>query len=586
MIDLRRFASTASSTMRTPLTARDSLASREFITLVMNKQWDTIVALLNDPAIPSQQKKNVICFHNDRNENNTIMEALESGASFEVIKLMIEIAPYIINSKDSNGWNLLHCACYYNASPEIVRFIIRKALPKIWLPSESGMNALHLACRHNTHVEVAKIIICEAPVDVCASRDAEGWSPLHLALHFDLAVELIQLIIEKIPREIFFSKNNEEYDSFHYLCEHTESEKIVHLIMKKSTSIILEAIKNNSNLLQLVSKDLRADENLAKAVIESHPLALEFASKIVKTDRHTVLMAVKKNGLVLQFASEQLRNDRVCELAAVQCNPLALEFSSGKTQEDRSVVREAVMKDGNALQFAGDDLRMDKEIILAAVRTTPSSLRFALGGMNQERDLILATGLYDTERARKFLLPTIVMSCRLSLDERRCSHHSTLFGIFMKENNFFKNFGIYRQHPWSISSCDSKLKSSAFPCIGTSNKCRMIHECNGKPQENKCCWKYNTRCRLEKAKLNGGIVIQISEWFASTGNHFLGPGQHIETEMAAQVDVKIFRVMQNQYADRNPVPFKQQHVSQVERSILKWHRSGRRDMTVTKLHVV
>jgi len=577
------FSTTASSMMSHSLTVRDRLegSRQSIISLIANKQWDTIVAMLNDQSIPLQQKENAMYLRNDQTENDTIMEALESGAPFEVIRLMIEIVPNIITSEDSNGWNLLHCACYHNASPEIVQFIIRTALPKIWSPNESGMNALHLACRHNTHVEVAEIIIREAPIDICASIDGEGWNPLHLALYLNAAFELIQLIIENIPQEAFFSKNNNGHDPFHYLCEHTESEKVVRLIMKQSPCIILEAVKNKSNLLQLVSKEIRADDIFAKAMIKSNPLALEFASKNVKADWCTVLMAVKKNGCVLQFASEQLHNAVECELAAVQCAPLALAFTSGKTQGKRSVVLEAVTKDGNTLQFAADDLRMDKKIVLAAVRTTPSSLRFAMDDMSQDRDCLYATGLYDTNQVRTLSLPTIVMSCKLN-----SNNHSTLFGIFMKENDFFKKFEIYQTNPWSVSSCDPKLTSYTWPCRGTSDTCGTIHKRNGNLQEDECCWRYTTRCRLEKAKVNGGIVIQVSEWIPLATRHILGPEQEIETEMAAQVGVKIFRVMQNQYADRNPVPFNQQHVSQVERTILKWHRSGRRDMTVATVYVV
>jgi len=498
---------------------------------------------------------------------------------------MLEIAPHIITAVDSNGWNLLHSACYYNASPEIVTLLISKASPEIWYPNDSGMNPLHLACRHNTHIDVAEILIHEAPVDICASRDADGWSPLHLVLHLNAAIELIQLIVEHIPHDAFFSKNNEGYDPLHYLCEHTEPEKVIQLIRRKSTAVVLEALRKDSNLLTFAAHELRGDDSIAEAAVGSNPLALEFASETVKANRDIVLAAVTKNGAVLQFASEQLREDENCELAAVRCSPLALEFTSGKIRGDRSIVLDAVTKDGNVLQFAADNLRMEKDIIVAAVRTTPSSLRFALGGMNQDKECLLATGLWNTSRVGISLLPTIVMSCRLSLDEH-CNYHSTLFCIFMKENEFFKRFGIYHQNPWSISSCSPNLMCSDWPCRGTSTTCGMIQEHNGKHQEDQCCWRYNIRCRLEKAKLNGGIVIQVSEWVASARNHLLGPGQQIETDMAIQVGVKIFRVMQNQYADRSPVSFNQQHVSQVEENIDKWHQSGRRDMTLAKIHVV
>lgn len=564
----------------------DGLLSEESIkSLIQNKAWPTIEALLNDSSIPSWKKETAICLQNDAG-SNTVMRALEFEATFEVIKLMIEYAPYIVASKESNGWNLLHCACYHNSPPEIVQFIIDKAPPEIWSKNESGMNPLHLACRHNISVEVAKIIIGEAPQGCCASGDAEGCNPLHLALRLNASIHLIELIIINISRKTFFARNNDGYSPLHYLCEHTEPEKVVQLIIKRETpSVILEAFEYDSNLLQFASKHLLGNDSFAMSAIQRNPIALEFASENVKADRFTVLEAVKKDGSLLQFASEHLRKDRECELAAVQCTPLALAFTSDVTRATESVVLKTLKRDGNALQFASNELRENKDIILAAVRTTPSSLRFAMGGMNRDRECLLATGLWNSTPAASLTLPTIVMSCRFNLD-KHCNYHSTLFGIFMKENVFFQHFGIYHQNPWSISSCDPQVTNSAWPCRGTCVTCKMMHDTNEKRHETECCWRYNIRCRLEKAKANGGMVIQVSEWNSSARNHLLGPGQEIETEMATDVGVKIFRVMQNQQADRNPVPFDQQHVSQVERKILAWHRSGRSDMTISKIYVV
>jgi len=573
-------------TMSASHSTKDDLLSKESIKgMIQNKEWDTIEALLKDQSIPSRQKENAICLQNDAG-SNSVMGALELEATFEVIKLMVDYSPYIVASKESNGWNLLHCACYYNSSPEIVQFIIDKAPPEIWSKNESGMNPLHLACRHNISVEVAKIIIHEAPRYFCASRDAEGCNALHLALRMNAAVDLIELLIVKSSRETFFARNNDGYGPLHYLCEYSEPEKVVQLIIRRETpSVILQAFENDSNLLQFASRDLLADDLFAKFAVERNPSALEFASENVKGDLPTVLKAVKKDGNMLQFATEQLRKNKDCELAAVQCTPLALAFTSVVTQETKSVVLEALERDGNALQFASNGLRKNKDIILAAVRTTPSSLRFALGGMNRDRKCLLATGLWNAMPAASLTLPTIVMSCRFSLN-KHCNYHSTLFGIFMKENAFFNQFGIYHQNPWSISSCGPELANSTWPCRGTRDTCKMMHDINEKPQENECCWRHNIRCRLEKAKADGGMVIQVSEWVSSARNHLLGPGQDIETEMAAEIGVKIFRVMQNQHADRNPVQFDQQHVTQVERKILIWHRSGRRDMTISKIYVV
>lgn len=151
--------------------------------------------------------------------------------------------------------------------------LVGKERRQIWLANDIGMNPLHLACRHNTYIEVADIIIHEAPVDICASRGADGWSPLHVVLHLNAAVELIQLIVEHIPHDALFSKKNDGNDPLHYLCEH---------IRTKSTSVILEALQKDSNLLTFTSNELRVDDSFVMAAVRSSLLALEFASETIK----------------------------------------------------------------------------------------------------------------------------------------------------------------------------------------------------------------------------------------------------------------------------------------------------------------
>ena len=62
------------------------------------------------------------------------------------------------------------------------------------------------------------------------------------------------------------------------------------------------------------------------------------------------------------------------------------------------------------------------------------------------------------------------------------------------------------------------------------------------------------------SNINGGVVIQVSDWVPSGTDHMLVPKQPVDTKIAAQVGAKILCIIQNQYVDRNHVPFEEQHV--------------------------
>jgi len=53
------------------------------------------------------------------------------------------------------------------------------------------------------------------------------------------------------------------------------------------------------------------------------------------------------------------------------------------------------------------------------------------------------------------------------------------------------------------------------------------------------CWRYAFRFHQEESKATNGFMIQVEE------KKGLGDGQKIETEMAKQVDLKVFRTYTN-----------------------------------------
>ena len=71
---------------------------------------------------------------------------------------------------------------------------------------------------------------------------------------------------------------------------------------------ILEAVKNNINVLLNISDDLKNDKEFILTCIKKNGLALEFASNNLKNDIEIVLYAVLQDELALEFASDELKN--------------------------------------------------------------------------------------------------------------------------------------------------------------------------------------------------------------------------------------------------------------------------------------
>lgn len=138
------------------------------------------------------------------------------------------------------------------------------------------------------------------------------------------------------------------------------------------------------------------------------------------------------------------------------------------------------------------------------------------------------------------------------------------------------------------STCDPNWTNGFWPFRGTFDSCQKPSNLErGVPQE-KCCWRYSFRWHLEEALRLRGFMIQVVDVDMNKQGrlerngppnnqedifwlHTLGDGQAIETEMARQVGIKIFRCFE-------PFGDLVDFVGQLVAKIKKWNEEGCKDV--------
>ena len=217
--------------------------------------------------------------------------------------------------------------------------------------------------------------------------------------------------------------------------------------------------------------------------------------------------------------------------------------------EDKDVVLAAVRQNGIMLRDAPDSMKGDKDVVLAAVSNKPDVLKFALNGLNQDKDCLIAAGLWDDRYdslQRDESRPLIVMSTRFSLDETS-NPTATQFTTLLKQHPYIQTcrFVVYSPNAFNKTSCDPNWTDISWPCRGTKETCSKIDVDDemGVPTTN-CCWRYSFRHRLVEAKARNGFMLQLVELRQNAHGYELGNGQAIELEMARDVGVKVFQVME------------------------------------------
>jgi len=252
-------------------------------------------------------------------------------------------------------------------------------------------------------------------------------------------------------------------------------------------------------------------------------------------------------------------------LAAVTTNGYALEYASDELKADKEIVLAAVTSVGYALQYAADDLKADKEVVLAAVKDEGIALKFALGGLGQDPDCLKAAGFDVVEGDRP---EKAVLSIKFGL-LAESTDYSTEFAQEMSKDTFLQQFKTYNPTMTSKPNCREQLDYTSMDnhCRGTLESCGLPREKNlkmvadkEKPAE-KSCWRFTFRFHQQESKDTGGFMIQVEEL---TG---LGAGQKLETEMAREVGLKVFRTYTNQTGIYYTM-------GKISKAVEEWYESG------------
>jgi len=222
----------------------------------------------------------------------------------------------------------------------------------------------------------------------------------------------------------------------------------------------------------------------------------------------------------------------------------------------------------------------DKDFVLPMVRLDGSLLKFAKDGISQDPDCLKAIGLGDVTCDNKQYARSevAILSVKFSLSGK-VTTFATAFALAMKSDRFLKDFKTHKV--WCKTSCDPMFTNMDHPCRGTLTTCtfpdtwrNFTTDANGKKKPcSTSCWRYLFRFHQKECKATNGLMIQVEE---SEG---LGAGQKIETVMAKQLGLKVFRTYTDESIWQNNT------IEKISQSIEEWYTSGCLNMDLENVHI-
>ena len=160
--------------------------------------------------------------------------------------------------------------------------------------------------------------------------------------------------------------------------------------LRNDFEIVQLAVQNHGSALEFASDELRSNREIVLAAVQHCGHALLFCSNSnLLADRAIVLEAVSNWGDALQVASEDLKNDREIVQQAVQHSLSALQYASTELKADVEIGRMAIEVWPLNFEFvASKSLKSDKDVALMALQREVNVFRYLSENLQNDLDVV------------------------------------------------------------------------------------------------------------------------------------------------------------------------------------------------------
>lgn len=109
-----------------------------------------------------------------------------------------------------------------------------------------------------------------------------------------------------------------------------------------------------------------SNKEIVIELIKEHPwiIKMEGVDPKIYNDKEIMIEAVKQNGNLLELASSELKKDKEVVLEAIKKDGTSLQYAEPELRKDKEIVLEAIKNDGMSLQYADQELRANKEFVM------------------------------------------------------------------------------------------------------------------------------------------------------------------------------------------------------------------------------
>lgn len=288
-------------------------------------------------------------------------------------------------------------------SVELLQLIERKAVN--W-----GFNNLAENLRDDKNVA---LLAFSKPISSNSSRNDLSWVSDRLRDDEDVVNAAVSVWIENYEYLSDRLKLNELL-ALQFIQENPFRFEKIHDSFKSNRAFILNAIANNSKVIDYIAPIFQQDQEIVLLSAQSYPGAYAYFLSLAPPDffknKSNVIGIVSKYPLAIMQLSEDLKNDKEIVRTAIRKNAAAAKYSSALQTErdfafemiaingivihyleqfskDESFALECVKRNGLNLQFFQDSIRNNKHIVLEAYKQNGEAIFFASKALMKDEEI-------------------------------------------------------------------------------------------------------------------------------------------------------------------------------------------------------
>uniref|UniRef100_A0A7S4WEB8 Ankyrin repeat protein n=1 Tax=Ditylum brightwellii TaxID=49249 RepID=A0A7S4WEB8_9STRA len=199
--------------------------------------------------------------------------ACSSGASVEVLSLLLTHHPPSVKEMNEQNQTLLHVGCKFHLSFESLSLLLETYPNAAIQKDEDGHTPLHIACMNDFKLNTLSSLLQTCP-EAAIVKDNRGNTPLHIACIYQVSLEVLSLLLETCP-EAAKEQSNRGSLPLHHACNiRPLTTETISLLLQKYKAGAVH--KNSSGLTPLhIACRHNAPLEVVSLLIKTCPVAAQ-----------------------------------------------------------------------------------------------------------------------------------------------------------------------------------------------------------------------------------------------------------------------------------------------------------------------